>query len=113
MCCRAVVVDGGACVPALPLLPFVAALDWDGPLEIDGTDQFVSFKLHDNKAFPQGMHEALATMEPGERVRLVLKSAKAYGGEDSPLAPLRLDAIKEPLQFEVSRQAEMDGWIDR
>ena len=88
-------------------------MDWDGPLEIDGTDQFVSFKLHDNKAFPQGMHEALATMEPGERVRLVLKSAKAYGGEDSPLAPLRLDAIKEPLQFEVSRQAEMDRWMDR
>ncbi|MDA8539160.1 FKBP-type peptidyl-prolyl cis-trans isomerase [bacterium] len=79
----------------------MVAFDWDGPLAIEATDQFVSFKLFQNKAFPPGMHEALATMEPGERARLVLKSKKAYGGEDSPMVPIKLDAIKEPLQFEV------------
>lgn len=79
----------------------VVAFEWEGPLAIDGIDQFVSFKLYNNKAFPPGMHEVLATMEPGERVRLVLRSAKAYGGEDAPMAPPRLDTLKEPLQFEV------------
>eukprot|EP01048_Picozoa_sp_COSAG05_P008131 COSAG05_NODE_604_length_8399_cov_6.936145_11_plen_169_part_00 len=77
------------------------ALDWHGPKAVDGTDQFLSFKLGQDKSVPLGMHEAVMTMEPGERSRIVLKAAKAFGGTDSPLPPLRLDAVKQPLQFEV------------
>eukprot|EP01048_Picozoa_sp_COSAG05_P010921 COSAG05_NODE_993_length_6264_cov_294.754096_2_plen_712_part_00 len=77
------------------------ALDWDGPRAVEGVDQFFSFKLEHDKGVPRGLHEVVATMVPGQRARVVLKAVKAYGGEDCPLAPLRLDAIKQPLQFDV------------